>query len=409
MLMIGSLLILAVSFILVFGWHLRDRAVAASIIKAKTDLEKCNEITNRIYQGDWAIKDGILYKGDRQISGQTELVDCLANITGGTVTIFLGDTRVATTVRMENGERAIGTKVSDIVGQTVLKNGQMYLGEANVVGNIYQTAYEPIRDIHGKIIGMFYVGVSKSFGSEMIANSLITMTIFGIGLIVIVSLFTWFFIQKVIIHPLYDITLGTHDVASGHVTEKVNVPGSKEIGELALAFNQMVERLESVAEEINRVTGTTGIEPLEQNRGKVSAGCTNSLNDECLTTYKFERMLPEGNEESGKAPVCSSDVCREGKNVLDESDPIQLSVLKFIQSDGLPKGLNEVTLKRIIEFLQTANELVSVEYVADRVKLTRVTVRRYLEFLEDCGLLVSELKYGTVGRPLKLFLLKIKE
>jgi len=36
--MIGSLVVLAVSLILVLGWHLRHRAVDAAIVKAKTDL-----------------------------------------------------------------------------------------------------------------------------------------------------------------------------------------------------------------------------------------------------------------------------------------------------------------------------------------------------------------------------------
>ena len=74
------------------------------------------------------------------------------------------------------------------------------------------------------------------------------------------------------------------------------------------------------------------------------------------------------------------------------------------EEEGLPKGLNKATLGQIVQFLQSTHRPISVEEVAEGVKMTRVTVRRYLEFLEQRGVLKSEQKYGTVGRPVKLFI-----
>jgi len=358
--MFGSLCVLAVSFIFVFGWHMRVRAVDAAIVKAKTDLATGMEIINLTDPGPWRVQNEMLYKGQTQISHRTELVDHLADLTGDTVTLFLRDTRVATNVLSANGERALGTKVSDIVAQTVLKNGQIYLGEANVVGELYQTAYEPIRDINGDIIGIFYVGISRSYAQAFIVYSSIRLAILGLGLTLIVGLVTWLFIQKVVIRPLHEITLGTRDVATGHATEKVNVTGPKEIGDLAVAFNQMVERLGGIADEISRVTIPK------------------------VATVEYEP---------------SEDV------KIEESNRILSDLIKqdYLGQQGLPKGLNQLTLKQIISFLLETNEPVSAENVAEGVSLTRVTVRRYLEFLEQCGFLTTDLKYGTVGRPVKLF------
>lgn len=360
LLMLGSLCVLAVSFIVVFGWHMRVRAVDAAIVKVNTDLATGMEIINLTNPGPWHVQDGTLYKGQAQISHRTELVDHLADLTGDTVTLFLGDTRVATTVRSANEERAIGTKVSDIVAQTVLKNGQIYLGEANVVGELYQTAYEPIRDINGDIIGIFYVGISRSYSQAYIVYSSIRLALFGLGLTLIVGLVTWFFIQKVVIRPLHEITLGTRDVATGHATEKINVTGTKEIGDLAVAFNLMVERLEGIANEMSKVTMPK------------------------VATVEY---------------VPSADVR------IEEPDGILNDLIKqcCLGLQGLPKGLNQLTLKQIVSFLSETYEPVSAENVAEGVSLTRVTVRRYLEFLEQCGILKTELKYGSVGRPVKLF------
>lgn len=360
LLMLGSLVILAASLILVLGWHLKLRAEDAAIVKAKTDLATCMEIIELSTPGPWHVDNELLFKGQVQLSNHTELVDKLAELTGDTVTLFLGDTRVATTVRNSAGERAVGTKVSDAVAQTVLKNGQIYLGEANVIGELHQTAYEPIRDNNGDIIGIFYVGISTSYTQAFIVNSTIRLALFGLGLTIIVVLLTWFFIQKVIIRPIHEITLGTRDVATGHLTEKVNVTGPKEIGELAVAFNQMVERLGDIADEMSKVS------MLKDSQVEVS-----------LITDQIE----------------------EPEMIFDDHNKGDF----FIDQQGLPKGLNQLTLKQIVSFLRETKEPVSAENVAEGVNLTRVTVRRYLDFLEQYGALTTELKYGTVGRPVKLF------
>ncbi|WP_075365885.1 cache domain-containing protein [Desulfosporosinus metallidurans] len=373
LLMLGSLVVLAAIFIFVFGWYMRVRAVDAAIVKAKTDLETCMEIIQLSAPGPWHVEGGTLYKGQTQISHRTELVDHLAELTGDTVTLFLDDTRVATTVRSADGERAIGTKVSDLVALTVLKNGQIYLGEANVVGQLFQTAYEPIRDAQGDIIGIFYVGISKSYAQLFIVNSLIRMALLGLGLTLIVILMTWFFIQKVIIRPLHDITLGTRDVATGHMTEKVNVTGPKEIGDLAVAFNQMVERLGNIADEMSKATA-----PREQK--------------ENYGFFVDEQSVEENDILNESSPMKSSNAGYDGSS-------------NFYCTGGqvLPKGLNQLTLRQIISFLRETDIPVSAENVAEGVNLTRVTVRRYLDFLEQSGVLTTELKYGTVGRPVKLF------
>ena len=372
-LMLASLVLLATSFILILGLHMRERAISAAIIKAQSDLATCAEIVNLKYPGDWRVENGILYKGQSQISLQNEVVDSLSELTGDTVTIFLNDTRVSTTVRGSDGERAIGTKVSDAVAKKVLKNGEHYLGEANVVGQIYQTAYEPIRDPHGNILGMLYVGISRSYAQELIANSLWQTATLGVGITLVVGLLTWFFIERVIIQPLRNITLGTRDLATGHVTDKVDVSGPTEIGELASAFNQMIERLENLATGIeNRRT------PKDEDLRIQNVGAVDMI-ENIVTSHEF--IEPK----------------------VNNSDTPHFDYREYVEENELPKGLNKATLFQILNFLEVQQNSFSAEDVAEGVKLTRVTVRRYLEFLEHSGELTSQLKYGTVGRPVRIW------
>ena len=102
------------------------------------------------------------------------VVDEVKELVGGTCTIFqrmndAGDMlRVATNVEKLNHTRAIGTYIPAVnpdgmpnpVISTVLK-GETYNGRAYVVNDWYITAYEPLTDRDGKVVGVLYVGVRQ--------------------------------------------------------------------------------------------------------------------------------------------------------------------------------------------------------------------------------------------------------
>jgi len=76
--------------------------------------------------------------------------------------------RVCTNVKTSDGLRAIGTYIPRInpdgnpnpVLASILQ-GKTYRGRAYVVNAWYITAYEPIRDQAGTVIGVLYVGVPQ--------------------------------------------------------------------------------------------------------------------------------------------------------------------------------------------------------------------------------------------------------
>jgi methyl-accepting chemotaxis protein len=102
------------------------------------------------------------------------VVDLVQSWTGGACTIFQrmndeGDMlRIATNVIGADGGRAIGTFIAarnpDGTRNAVteaLATGQTYRGRAFVVDAWYQTAYEPISDSSGRVIGALFVGVRQ--------------------------------------------------------------------------------------------------------------------------------------------------------------------------------------------------------------------------------------------------------
>lgn len=374
-----SLVILAGSLFVVFGWHMKDRDLSGVITKVQADLATSGEIIDTKYPGSWVVRDGELYKGPVKISYNNDIVDHLSRLTGDTVTIFLGEMRVATTERGSNGERAISTKASASVAQIVLQNGQTYLGETDEIGQSNQAGYVPLRAEGGNVIGMFYVGASHAYEQGFLTGSFTTMIKFGLALIVLGALLTLLFLQKVIVYPLHTIMSGTREAATGHFTQSDDGSGAQEIKELKDSFNQMAEQIQVLTGEINQANHSDPEHDPPQN--ELPAGIELLKDSEAIMASDPNRVA------TGPKPEFSLD------------SPW------YSGAEGLPKGLSKVTLDHVVEFLQATRRPLSAEEVAEGVKLTRVTVRHYLEFLEQRKVLKSELRYGTGGRPVKLFIL----
>jgi methyl-accepting chemotaxis protein len=91
-----------------------------------------------------------LMLGDKPQANNYELVDGIADIAGGTATLFTLSgaefVRVSTNV-MKNNQRAIGTILSpDGLAVKAIRNNQPFYGQVDILGSPYLTGYEPIYD-----------------------------------------------------------------------------------------------------------------------------------------------------------------------------------------------------------------------------------------------------------------------
>ncbi len=129
----------------------------------------------------------------------TPVVDEVFDMVGGTTTVFQrmnaeGDMlRVATNVETLEGTRAIGTYIpavnpdgtANVVVDTVL-SGEVYRGIAFVVNAWYVTAYAPIFDPGGEVVGIIYVGVKQQQIDSMRA-AIESATILDTGTVAVVG------------------------------------------------------------------------------------------------------------------------------------------------------------------------------------------------------------------------------
>lgn len=209
----------------------------------------------------------------------------------GTATIFKGGLRISTNVRDERGERAMGTRVSEQVYEAVIRKGQLWLDRAFVVTDWHITAYEPIRDITGRIVGMLYVGMLEA--PYVDRRNKVVYSFFGIGVLgVVLVLILSFFITTGIIRPIREMVWATRKIAEGDLSLELSTASRDEIGQLAESFNHMLVRLKQTRQELEDYGKT--LEEKVENRSQ-------QLKQIQLQLMKSEKLSSLGRLASGVA------------------------------------------------------------------------------------------------------------
>lgn len=224
-------------------------------------------ILNEVMAKEYAVpvfgEDGnveaILY-GGRIINRDYTLVDRIREMVFGrqsyhgkpvgTVTIFQDDVRISTNVLTEEGQRAIGTRVSDQVYVKVVEEGQIWHDRAFVVTDWYKTAYEPITSIKGDIIGILYVGILEQPFNDMAREVLLIFTA-AVGGVTLIGVFFSFILAGAISRPLTHMVHATECFSSGDWDCQVDSDTPiTDINRLAEAFNAMALGLKEREESL---------------------------------------------------------------------------------------------------------------------------------------------------------------
>ena len=120
----------------------------------------------------------VLKGGDSDLHENNAIVDDFLTRTGAIATLFVrsGDdfVRVATSLRKENGDRAIGTKLDKAspAFAPALK-GETYRGLALLFGKRYITQYQPVKDNNGNTIAILFVGVDITHSWEIMRSKIL--------------------------------------------------------------------------------------------------------------------------------------------------------------------------------------------------------------------------------------------
>jgi len=117
------------------------------------------------------------------------------------------------------------------------------------------------------------------------------------------------------------------------------------------------------------------------------------VTDYLVKPFEFERFEEAINKYKQKNNLLNK---REALSQQD-IDVISKSLEEKIE---LPKGLNQKTLDRIMEFLkENKGKVWTLREIAYELKISNVTIKKYMDYLEDIKKVNVTLTSGNVGRP----------
>jgi len=233
----------------------------------------------------------VLRSGAEVLNLNFGAIDSFSAATGGSATIFVQRgkdfVRISTSVKKENGERAIGTLLDHAhAGYRDLLAGRSYIGFAQLFGRQYMTRYDPMRDARGRVVAVLYVGIDVSRRFQIGVGARLGMLAFGIAGLVL-GAYVWASVaavsalppatapalaaalllrygavalgllalgmgglywqaQRMVTRPLVDATAAAQQLAKGDLTTMIHVGRRDEIGQLTQAINGVAQGLATI-------------------------------------------------------------------------------------------------------------------------------------------------------------------
>jgi diguanylate cyclase (GGDEF)-like protein/PAS domain S-box-containing protein len=141
--------------------------------------------------------------------------------------------------------------------------GHQVSGGFSADGSVYQ-AVAPVR-YQGRLVGQVYLGLSLDTINASIVRSkatvaLVTAIAFMVGVVSV------FLLSTLITGPLKRIATTAEQIAEGDFSRRADVRGDDEVGQLAVAFNLMIDRVHAAWRELEQWGRTLELRVSERTR-----------------------------------------------------------------------------------------------------------------------------------------------
>ena len=358
--------ILAVVLNMTAGSNLRSglQREATNTLEAAAIAVKASYMN--LNDGDFSLNEnGDLVKGDYNISEHIEEIDSFTEGMDTDVTVFYGDTRMATSLLDSSGKRIIGTQASPEVAEKVLKRGETFSSYNTTINNEnYYCYYLPLENPDGTIVGMIFAGQPSEEIDSYISQKTAYVTIIAIVNAIVIAVFV-FFIALKISKTIVIMENKVNQLADGDLTGEIDPSILKRKDEFGLIGKALI-KLQS---ELRQITGN-----IQDSAGQV--------------LKSGEELEGVASQSSHTADEVSSAVEDISKGALSQAEDIETATVHVNQMGELiqaiasnVENLNEISISmqktgeisaKTMDELSKYNDktVEAVHKVSDNVKAT---------------------------------------
>jgi len=294
----------------------------------------------------------------------------------GTVTIFQWDCRIATNVILANGNRAIGTRVSEEVYDKVLENGRPWYDRAFVVKDWYLSAYDPIHDIDGKVAGILYVGVLAKQYDDLKWDlwKLYGAISGGVGIFVLA---VGLIFARRLTGSISGLADAARTIAGGNLDLNVKEPKTDdEVKDLTRAFNVMAVRLRERDEKLRNAYAALeqtnhSLQELNRNYLDMLGFVSHELKNSLGVIYTSARAL-----DTGLVGPLSEAQAALARNIAKCIDGAVKMTRNYLDLARIEKGELKVSLKKADMIKDVVNPV--LEDLKPMIHDRKVTIEKIL-------------------------------
>lgn len=339
------------------------------------------ELFENVSDGEFSSRDGELYKGEKNISADTELLDKIKAQTGMEVTLFWQDTRMATTIIGEDGKRAVGTKLDAAVAGNILAGNSQYVDRIDIAGQDYSAYYMPLTQSgSNEVIGIVFTGRNRSdittFVSSRLTSGCVILILCSI-VIILLCLRLIFSITKPI-----DKSCGyLGEIAENNLNFEMDeryLSRGDEVGDIARAVHALKLGLSDIVSQLQ--SSANRLEGNSTDFRKQFTDITESVNNVTMAVGE----IAEGSTSQAQETTSVAE------KVVDIGNAIEANAANVRQLDDSVKEMNQHAgaardaLNHLLEISkQSAATIESVQEQTNRTNESANHIKEAVQLIQD--------------------------
>jgi methyl-accepting chemotaxis protein len=311
-------------------------------------------------------------------------VDRATSYVGGNATLFVYDeaanqfVRRTTNVKKENGDRAVGTQLAaDHPGQAILRRGEAYKGPAMLFGRRFYTAYQPVFNPAGKVVGIIYVGTAMAELDGMLWQAMDAMAV-AAGIAALLALIATAILVRRITKPLKAVADALTVLAEGRTDVEVRYADRHdEIGAIARTIDvfktNRIERRQLEAERSNAEKSATERRKAELNqfvegfRAKISGIIEQVMGSSGRFEEDAQRLSVTAHataEMSGQSAGASRQASEHVRSAATASNELSQSIVEISRR---VQDSNNVAAEAVKQATATDERMAELSAAGDRI------------------------------------------